>query len=325
MMTGYEKTEETTRSSSRAGLEVPEHFDILIVEDNPGDAHLTTEALREVGVHSTIKVVLSGEECLELVDRIRGHFAPKMVLLDLNMPGKDGRLVLAEIRSQKDFESTPIIVLTGSRSEEDVLRCSDLNANSFVIKPQEWNQYVETASFLKRFLKEELSLPPVWISTTRLESLDDEESKDFLRILGETEQAITIAEAHLDRATAFLKMEDRQDWAKLVLLSLNLRTAWEAISIHWKKMRSSGSLYETLIADAPWLAVRVQSLQKKLQEVQRKTKQIAEQLVNIWRASHSSLDNISGQTSHVLDEVRRIISQEANLMYASMTEPPAAD
>jgi CheY-like chemotaxis protein len=113
--------------------------EILLVEDNPGDVRLTMEALKEAKVVNRLNVVADGVEALEYLKR-QGRFAqaprPDLVLLDLNLPRKDGREVLAEIKNDPALRSIPVVVLTTSRADEDVLRAYNLRANSTF--PSRW-------------------------------------------------------------------------------------------------------------------------------------------------------------------------------------------
>lgn len=136
---------------------------ILLVEDNPGDARLTTEALRESSLHSeVIHVVRDGVEALCFLHH-DGEFAqaprPDLILLDLNLPKRDGRSVLAEIKGDDDLRSIPVVVLTTSRSEEDIVGSYDLKANSYVTKPMELDDFVASMKAIHSFWLETATLP----------------------------------------------------------------------------------------------------------------------------------------------------------------------
>ena len=115
-----------------------EPINILLVEDNPGDVRLTVEALREGKVHNHLSVARDGVEALAFL-RQQGEFAdaprPDVILLDLNLPKKDGREVLAEIKADERLRRIPVVVLTTSKAEEDILRSYALHANCYVTKP----------------------------------------------------------------------------------------------------------------------------------------------------------------------------------------------
>ncbi|MCZ2077851.1 MAG: response regulator [Bryobacteraceae bacterium] len=119
-------------------------IDILLVEDNPGDVRLATEALKTGRIKNQMHVASDGEEAMDFLLR-KGEFAnaprPDLVLLDLNLPRKDGREVLAEIKSHPDLRSIPVIILTTSRSEQDILKAYDLHANCYIAKPIDVEQY----------------------------------------------------------------------------------------------------------------------------------------------------------------------------------------
>ena len=129
-------------------------IEILLVEDNPGDARLTIEAMREAKVRNRIHVVEDGVEAMEFLRR-QGRFGeaprPDLILLDLNLPRKDGREVLAEVKADPDLKRIPVVVLTTSRAEEDVLRAYNLHANCYVTKPVDLEQFMKIVSQIDEF------------------------------------------------------------------------------------------------------------------------------------------------------------------------------
>jgi two-component system, chemotaxis family, response regulator Rcp1 len=136
--------------------------EILLVEDNPGDVRLIQEALRDGKVWNNPHVVTDGEAALDFVYR-RGEFAdkprPDMILLDLNLPKKDGREVLAVIKSDLDLKRIPVVVLTTSKEEEDVLRAYNLAANCYVTKPVEFDQFMKVIRMIEDFWLTIVALP----------------------------------------------------------------------------------------------------------------------------------------------------------------------
>ena len=137
-------------------------IEILLVEDNPGDARLTIEAMREAKVRNRIHVVEDGVEAMEFLRR-QGRFGdaprPDLILLDLNLPRKDGREVLAEVKADPDLKRIPIVVLTTSRAEEDVLRAYNLHANCYVTKPVDLEQFMKIVSQIDEFWVKVVTLP----------------------------------------------------------------------------------------------------------------------------------------------------------------------
>jgi chemotaxis family two-component system response regulator Rcp1 len=137
-------------------------IEILLVEDNPGDVRLIKEALRDGKVWNNPHVVTDGEAALDFVYR-RGQFAdaprPDMVLLDLNLPKKDGREVLAVIKSDPDLKRIPVVVLTTSKEEEDVLRAYNLAANCYVTKPVEFDEFMKVIQAIEDFWLTIVALP----------------------------------------------------------------------------------------------------------------------------------------------------------------------
>src|SRR5687768_13014566 len=121
-------------------------IDILMVEDNPGDVRLTQEALKEGKVLSTLNVVHDGAAALEYLRR-EGRYGqssrPDIILLDLNLPKKDGREVLEEIKKDARFKRIPVVILTTSKAEEDILKTYNLHANCYITKPVDLDQFIK--------------------------------------------------------------------------------------------------------------------------------------------------------------------------------------
>ena len=138
-------------------------FEVLLVEDNPGDVLLTTEALEEAKLHINMSVVSDGVEALDFLYR-RGAYAeaprPDLMLLDLNMPRKDGREVLAEIKADPDLRGIPVVVLTTSHAEQDIVRTYNLHANAYVTKPVDLEQFITIVHAINQFWFTIVTLPP---------------------------------------------------------------------------------------------------------------------------------------------------------------------
>lgn len=137
-------------------------IEILLVEDNPGDVRLTQEVFNEDKVLNKLHVVGDGIEALAFLKR-EGEYAdvprPDLILLDLNLPGKDGRDVLAEIKADGDLRRIPVVVVTTSRSEEDILKSYDLNANCYITKPVDLNQFIDVVKSIEDFWMTIVKLP----------------------------------------------------------------------------------------------------------------------------------------------------------------------
>ncbi|MEI6502314.1 MAG: response regulator [Armatimonadota bacterium] len=129
-------------------------IEILLVEDNPGDVRLTREALRESKVINNLSVAKDGVEALEMLRREGPHGAqrrPDLILLDLNLPRKDGREVLGEIKEDPDLRRIPVVVLTTSEAESDVHRAYDLHANCYIVKPVDLDQFINVVRTIEGF------------------------------------------------------------------------------------------------------------------------------------------------------------------------------
>jgi two-component system, chemotaxis family, response regulator Rcp1 len=136
--------------------------EILLVEDNPADVRLTMEAMRESKMHNRVTVVSDGEQALDYLCR-RGRFAaaprPDIILLDLNLPKKDGREVLQEIKALNELRRIPVVVLTTSQAEEDICRTYDLHANCYITKPMDLDRFIEVVQQIEGFWLSIVSLP----------------------------------------------------------------------------------------------------------------------------------------------------------------------
>jgi CheY-like chemotaxis protein len=134
----------------------------LLVEDNPGDVRLTREALKEGKILNDLSVVGDGVEALAFLRR-EGRYAeaerPDLILLDLNLPKKDGREVLEEIKSDGDLKKIPVVVLTTSAAERDILNAYDLHANCYITKPVDLGQFIKVVQLIEDFWLMIVKLP----------------------------------------------------------------------------------------------------------------------------------------------------------------------
>ena len=141
----------------------PRPVEILLVEDNPGDVRLTQEALKEGRVRNRLHVAGDGVEALAFLRREGRHASaprPDLILLDLNLPKKDGREVLAEVKTDADLKRIPVVVLTTSEAEQDVLRSYDLHANCYITKPVDLEKFLGVVRSLEDFWLTIVRLPP---------------------------------------------------------------------------------------------------------------------------------------------------------------------
>lgn len=141
-------------------------IEVLLVEDNPGDVRLTRETFTESGARARLHVVGDGVEALAFLRRqgpYTGAARPDMILLDLNMPRMDGREVLTEIKRDPDLRRIPVIVLTTSQTERDILKSYDLQANSYITKPVDLDHFLTVVKVIDSF----------WFKIARLPSSED--------------------------------------------------------------------------------------------------------------------------------------------------------
>jgi chemotaxis family two-component system response regulator Rcp1 len=137
-------------------------IEVLLVEDNPGDVRLTREALKEGKVFNNLSVAKDGEEALAFLRR-EGDFAdaprPDVILLDLNLPRLDGREVLEAIKADPSLRTIPVVILTSSEAERDIARAYELNANCYITKPVDLDQFITVVKSIEDFWFTVVKLP----------------------------------------------------------------------------------------------------------------------------------------------------------------------
>jgi len=137
-------------------------IEILLVEDNPGDARLAFEALKDSKLKNNLYLATDGVEAMDFL-RKRGKFIdvprPDLILLDLNLPRKDGREVLAEIKNDENLKRIPVVILTISKAEEDILKSYNLHANCYVTKPLDLDQFIKVVRSIEDFWLSIVKLP----------------------------------------------------------------------------------------------------------------------------------------------------------------------
>ena len=137
--------------------------EILLVEDNPGDVRLTKEALKEGKLINNLHAVGDGVEAeafLRKQGKYKNEPLPDLILLDLNLPKKDGRELLAEIKEDEHFKQIPVVVLTTSKAEADIIQSYESHANCYITKPVEMNQFIKIVQSIEHFWFSIVKLPP---------------------------------------------------------------------------------------------------------------------------------------------------------------------
>lgn len=138
-------------------------IEILLVEDNPGDVRLTQEALKEGKVNNNLHVTYDGMQALAFL-RCEGEFEnavrPDLIFLDLNLPKMDGRELLAEIKDDDDLKRIPVVILTTSKAEEDVVKTYNLHANCYITKPVDLDKFIDVVQAIEGFWMTIVKLPP---------------------------------------------------------------------------------------------------------------------------------------------------------------------
>jgi len=144
------------------GTKAERPIEILLVEDNPGDVRLTREIFKAARIRNLIHTVEDGVEAMEYL-RNQGKYAdaakPDLILLDLNLPRKDGREVLAEIKMDDELKRIPVVVLTISKAEEDILKTYSLHANCYITKPVDLDQFIKVVASIEDFWLSVVKLP----------------------------------------------------------------------------------------------------------------------------------------------------------------------
>jgi len=138
-------------------------IEVLLVEDNPGDIRLTVEAFKENKMLNNLNVVKDGLEAMAFLhrqDQYSDAPRPDLILLDLNLPKKDGRQVLAEIKSDDSLKSIPVVILTTSDADEDILKSYELHANCYIKKPVDIEQFFDVVKSIEDFWVAVVILPP---------------------------------------------------------------------------------------------------------------------------------------------------------------------
>lgn len=141
-------------------------FSILLIEDNPGDVRLTKEAFKEGNISMDLSVVMDGVEAIQYLHKqapFEGVRTPDLILLDLNLPKKDGREVLKDIKEDPDLRRIPVVVLTTSNAESDILKSYNLYANCYINKPVDFDSFFNVIKSIEEF----------WLSTVMLPSYID--------------------------------------------------------------------------------------------------------------------------------------------------------
>jgi len=138
-------------------------MDILLVEDNPGDVVLVEEVLSDSKMWNRLHVVSDGEQAMEFVRRQGKHAGaprPDLILLDLNLPKKSGREVLREVKTHPDLKTIPVVVLSSSKSDDDVVNSYELHANAYILKPVDFHQFMKVMRAIEDFWFVTVKLPP---------------------------------------------------------------------------------------------------------------------------------------------------------------------
>ena len=142
--------------------DIAKHIEILLVEDNEGDVFLTRKAFEKAKISNTISVAIDGEIALKKLrreDEFADYTLPDIVVLDINLPKKDGMQVLTEMKQDENLRRIPVVILTSSQAEQDVLKTYDLHASGYVVKPLNFEKFVEVVAAVEDFWFSIVTLP----------------------------------------------------------------------------------------------------------------------------------------------------------------------
>jgi CheY-like chemotaxis protein len=134
-------------------------IEILLVEDNPGDVRLIKEVFKDAKIYNNMQVAYDGEAAMEILRRDDGNIFPDLILLDLNLPKKDGREVLREIKGDDCLKCIPVVILTTSNAEEDLIETYKMNANCYITKPVDLDQFINVVKSIENFWLSIVKLP----------------------------------------------------------------------------------------------------------------------------------------------------------------------
>ena len=137
-------------------------IEILLVEDNPGDVRLIKEVFKDAKIYNTMKVAYDGEAAMEILRNDGNASFPDLILLDLNLPKKDGREVLREIKGDDCLKCIPVVILTTSNAEEDLIETYKMNANCYITKPVDLDQFINVVKSIENFWLSIVKLPTRW-------------------------------------------------------------------------------------------------------------------------------------------------------------------
>jgi two-component system, chemotaxis family, response regulator Rcp1 len=132
---------------------------ILLVEDNPADISLFREALSELSTKHKVDIAINGQEAIDLIEESRGSGAPDVVFLDINLPLKTGHDVLRHLKSDSDLRRIPVVILTGSKASDDVLKAYNAYANAYVTKPNNLDEFIQVVERMEAFWFQSATLP----------------------------------------------------------------------------------------------------------------------------------------------------------------------
>ncbi len=288
---------------------------VLLIEDRKEDAELTLSAFRENEPNWKFRLARDANEATSYMQSASSgqESYPDLILLDLNLPGKDGRRLLVEFRKDPNLQKIPIIVMTGSRSEEDIETCHVFGASSFIFKPINWDQYRAMVGFVGEFWKSHADIPPVWVNS--LGSKAKRPELDKTPLIAATQHLLKAMTAANDTAKEL-------GWCEVLLIVLNLKYAWEALtSFGDEEIRAETGLHPNVERVAPWLTSRLDQLEKQLIQLEGKVADLAYEMESFSKSERKTKsDWLRSELKEMTSSLKNIIAQENQIILDQYTE-----
>lgn len=292
---------------------------VLIVEDRAEDADLTRTAFLEAGLNWNFRLARDGIQATDYVRSLASARAPvpDMILLDLNLPGKDGRTLLTELKQDAWLKDVPIIVMTGSRSEEDIESCHRSGAASFVFKPTNWDQYRAMVGFIREFWRTRSDLPPIWVN-----DIGNRSEMGYAR-----GSALLAAARHLAKAQATANGGQGFGWREVLLITLNLKYAWEALtSFGEEEIRAETGLHKDLEREAPWFKFRLVNLEGQLIQLEGRVASLTYEMETLSKPENTSCPPwLRSELEGVVSALKDAISRENEMIADQFIDIGASD
>ena len=296
-------------------------LDLLLVEDRPVDAQLLQAAFLEVRRRVIVNHALTAEEAIRILRERLKHkkSLPDIIVLDLNLPKQHGRTVLAEIHNHSRLKTIPVIVWTSSLDEKDVIRCSELEANSYILKPSSWDEFVETALYVTNFAETAAEIPPIWPQKRSTASLDrrpavNDQYEHLRNTCERVHQMLTTTSGGFTRK-----------WTPVILLTLATQRMLDGLERHHRRLSGTNHPYGELLTETPRLVPQFEKLRETVRALEKSGNQLAKQLESAARTRSDDFSHVYQELERLLVHVRKFLSSETDFVYEQFNDTPALD